>query len=479
MTAMNTRLPLIALLATPVLVCLLFADVAAPQDKREAKAKQDTKDLQGEWQGTDFQTMGITLRDAKNRRWIFQDDQRIEFNFGSNWFSQESKVRFRLDPSQSPKQIDFVIHWRDPAWKDLTLMGIYSLERERLTICTNNKRKRPTGFKSTRENGNTLATYQRVEGDPSATLAFAKIQSDWAEASPMAVTAGTAAELKRRMAKSAPDPEAFAERYLEFADAHPDGFAGLVALCRAAFLAASQAGQKAISLLEGGRVMRADLDDLSRALDASRTTSPERSAGKVLAPQVLAAVKRQLDRPLRGQNADVGLCDSRQRTIDQCRVCRVGRLDRGALANSPDIGNLCELSGASPTWSAKVERDLRTILDKNQDRAVCAAAAYALASVVQRAGESRQNEAAALFEAFVKKFDGKEQYHYVAIEKMLNENAKRELAELKTRRSASRLPKSKASTWTGAHEALSIPWQSRAAQLLGHLVQALHEDGSA
>ena len=114
MTAMNTRLPLIALLATPVLVCLLFADVAAPQDKREAKAKQDTKDLQGEWQGTDFQTMGITLRDAKNRRWIFQDDQRIEFNFGSNWFSQESKVRFRPDPSQSPKQIDFVIHWRIP-----------------------------------------------------------------------------------------------------------------------------------------------------------------------------------------------------------------------------------------------------------------------------------------------------------------------------------------------------------------------------
>jgi thiol-disulfide isomerase/thioredoxin len=103
------------------------------------------------------------------------------------------------------------------------------------------------------------------------------------------------------------------------------------------------------------------------------------------------------------------------------------------FANSPDIGNLCELWGASPAWSDQVEQDLRLILDKNQDRAVRAAASFALASIVQRAGESRQNEAEALFEDFVKKFDGKEQYQYAPIEKMLNESARRELSELKIR----------------------------------------------
>ena len=116
------------------------------------------------------------------------------------------------------------------------------------------------------------------------------------------------------------------------------------------------------------------------------------------------------------------------------------------FANSPDIVNLCELIGNTPRWSAQAEQDLWTILEKNQDRAVRAAASFALASVVQRAGESRQDEAEALFEDFVRKFDGKEQYHYAAIEKMLNESARRELAELKLRLSESRLRKSKAST---------------------------------
>jgi uncharacterized protein (TIGR03067 family) len=448
MTAMKMRFPLETVLATPVVVCLLLVGaataqvgvataqvgVATTQGRREASAARDAQDLQGEWQGIDLQTRGITVGNRKNVRWIIQHDQRIEFNFGSNWFAQESQTRFRLNPAKSPKQIDFLIHWRDPDWKDLTLPGIYSLDRERLTICTNNKGKRPTEFKSTDENGNTLSTYQRVKGDPSVTLAFAKIQSDWAEANPMTLTVGTASELKRRMAMRAPDPEVFAKRYLQFAEAHPDGFAGLVALCRAAFLApASASGAKAISLLEGGRLATADLDDLCRALDASRTASPERTAEKALAPQVLAAVKRQLAHPSAAKLLTWVCATFAKEQSTSAVFAESADLIVARFANSPDIGNLCEILGNSPRWSGKVEQDLRTILDKNQDRAVRAAASFALASVVQRAGESRQNEAEALFEDFVRKFDGKEQYQYVAVERMLNESARRELTELKTR----------------------------------------------
>jgi uncharacterized protein (TIGR03067 family) len=435
---MRNMFSLNAILATPVVVCLLLAGAATAQVGREAKAGRDAQELQGEWQGIDFQTSGIAVRDMKNRRWIIRDDQRIEFYFIRDWRSQESNVRFRLDPAKSPKQIDFLIHWRDPDWKDRTLLGIYTLDRDRLTICTNNKGKRPTEFTSTNENGNTLSTFQRVTGDPSVTLEFAKIQSDWAEASPMAFTFGTVSELNKRKATlntmGPPDPEVFAKRYLQFAAAHPDEFAGLVALCRAAFLApASESGAQALSLLEGGRVATADLDDLCRALDASRTTSSERPGEKALASYVLAAVKRQLAHPSAARTLTWVCVTLAKEQSTSAVFAESADLIVARFANSPDIVNLCELLGASPRWSGKVEQDLRTILDKNQDRAVRMAASFALASVVQRAGESRQNEAEALFEEFVKKFDGKAQYQYVAIEKMLNESARRELTELKTR----------------------------------------------
>jgi hypothetical protein len=162
-------------------------------------------------------------------------------------------------------------------------------------------------------------------------------------------------------------------------------------------------------------VGRADLDDLYRALDASRTTSPVRSAEKTLAPQVLAAVKRELGHPSTARTLTWICTTLAAEQATSPLFAESADLIVARFANSPDIGNLCELWGASPTGSDKVERDLRTILDKNQDRAVCAAAAFALASVVQRAGESRQNEAAALFEAFVKKFDGKEQYQDIFV----------------------------------------------------------------
>ena len=414
-------------------------------------------------------------------RWIIKDDQRIEFNFGSNWQSQESQTRFRLDPAKSPKQIDFVIHWRDPDWKDLTLLGIYSLDWERLTICTNNKGKRPTEFKSTNENGNTLSTYQRVEGDPSVTLAFAKIQSDWAEANPMTLTAGTLSELNKRKTLVPPDPEVFAKRYLEFAEAHPAGFAGLVALCRAACLAPTVRIGRESDLPPRRRAYRHS--GIGRPLSRARRVQNNKSrkdCGKSLAPQVLAAVKRQLAHPSAAKLLTWICVTFAKEQSTSAVFAESADLIVARFANSPDIGNLCELIGNSPRWSAKAEQDLRTILDNNQDRAVRAASSFALASVVQRAGESRQNEAETLYEDFVRKFDGKEQYHYAAVEKMLNESARRELAELKIARSRQAGSGNRRHRLGGArHDALPIPRQSRPAQLLGHLVPPLHANGSA
>jgi hypothetical protein len=62
MTAMTMRFPLETVLATPVVVCLLLVGFATAQDRREASAGRDAQDLQGEWQGIDIQTRGITVR---------------------------------------------------------------------------------------------------------------------------------------------------------------------------------------------------------------------------------------------------------------------------------------------------------------------------------------------------------------------------------------------------------------------------------
>jgi uncharacterized protein (TIGR03067 family) len=422
-----------------VVICLVLPGIATPQDRRETNARvQDSQDLQGEWQGIDFQTRGITVPDMKNRRWIFRVDQRIECDFSCNWHSQESQTRFRLDPAKSPKQIDLVIHWRDPDWKDLTLLGIYSLDRERLTVCTNNKDKRPTEFKSTNENGNTLSTYQRVKGDPSVTLAFAKIQGDWVEASPTAVTAGTAAELKRRQAMIAPDPEPFAERYLQFAEAHPEDFAGLVALCRAALLAPdSKAGEKALALLEGGRVARADLDDLCRALAASQTTSSEMIGEKALAPQVLAAVKRQLAHPSAARTLTWVCVALAAEQSTSAVFAESAELIVTRFANSPDIFNFSEvIARANPIPAPeKCEGYFRTILEKNTHRMVRNRALFALASVVQRGGEARQPEAERLYHQFITEFKDQPQAYNpdVFIEKMYLTQAQAEIAEIGSR----------------------------------------------
>ena len=70
---------------------------------------------------------------------------------------------------------------------------------------------------------------------------------------------------------------------------------------------------------------------------------------------------------------------------------------------------------------------MRRILEVNDDRFVRCSAKIALASIVQESGESRQPEAAKLFEEFLAEFDGKVEYHARSIENMYRARAKREV----------------------------------------------------
>jgi len=112
-------------------------------------------------------------------------------------------------------------------------------------------------------------------------------------------------------------------------------------------------------------------------------------------------------------------------------------------ADNPEIQNFCEVLGmhvGGPLWAVHFEKHLRTILKLNRDRKVRVAASFALASVVQQSGESRQAEAEKLYQDFVDQFDGNVRYTedgkwyaYAGIEKDLNNAAKRQLNELRSR----------------------------------------------
>jgi uncharacterized protein (TIGR03067 family) len=429
------------LLTAIALIGILLTGVAKSQNRQEPIGNPDAKDLQGEWQAVDRQRNGQSeerfVKALKNSRWIFQGEQAIGFTFSAGNLMPprgRRKWLFTLDPTKQPKEIDVVITRLD---EDATVPGIYSLERGRLTICQNPERKRPTDFKTADGDGNVLEVYERVGMDPTATLDFAKIQNDFEEVSwtwwEALGKARTGEEKRRLKAERVQTYELFANRYLKFAQTHPDGFAGLAALCRAAFLApASASGTKALAVLEDGRVAQADLNELKRALITARNSSAEKAGQEALAPQVLACVRRQLDHPDAAQMLAwiATSCAGDQSTNET--FAEAADLIVGRFAGSPDIFNFCEIvdtQNSNPVWGTKVEKYLRTILDQNTDRFVRSCASFALASAVQNAGEARQDEAERLFRQFITDFtenaDGPQQFQLA--------RAKAEIEEIRSR----------------------------------------------
>lgn len=104
-------------------------------------------------------------------------------------------------------------------------------------------------------------------------------------------------------------------------------------------------------------------------------------------------------------------------------------------AASSKLANFCELLGGgdwSPPWALPFESHLRRILEVNQDRFVRCSAQIALASIVQESGESRQVEAAELFEEYLAEFDGTVEYHGKNIENTYRAAAEREIAVIQS-----------------------------------------------
>jgi uncharacterized protein (TIGR03067 family) len=393
---------------------------------------QDARDLQGEWQAAEFQ----------NTHWIFQGDELIEVIFGSGTIQRESRRKFIVNPFKSPKEIDISITWLDQEEpRDQIVRGIYSLDRRRLTICTNPEDKRPTDFKTIGKDGNSLIVYQRVDSDPIATLEFAKIQTHFNRAKvahfEAMQKAETAEEHRQIKAEIAPKPAVFAEHYLRLAEANPDEFVGLIALCWCVLNApASQSGVRALAILQAERAVRADLSELNRAIQAAETPYSKRS--KSLASTVFASVKRQLDH----RNAAQLLtwictnCIREESPEAPSAFTDAADLIVGQFPDSPDIFNFCECfgrGGSSPMWADKFEKHLRTILDQNTHRMVRIRASFALAAIAQSAGEARQREAEGLYQKLLADFKEQPKDNADGVEPELLRRAEIEIEEIRSR----------------------------------------------
>jgi thiol-disulfide isomerase/thioredoxin len=224
------------------------------------------------------------------------------------------------------------------------------------------------------------------------------------------------------------------EQCMDLARRQPDSTAGLIALksvaCRAP---KTEEGKKAVEVLIR-QAASAELDVLANLLYFSINASGD-PINSVM-PIILERVKRNLGHPQAARllatvvsgSADRGAMKPSPVFIEAANLI----VER--YADSPDARGLCEMLGSlseSQTWPAAFEKHLRTILVRNQGRAVRAAASYSLASVVALAGESRQGEAEKLYEEAIKKFDGSEDSFFAGIEKEMTKHAQYKLAELK------------------------------------------------
>lgn len=227
----------------------------------------------------------------------------------------------------------------------------------------------------------------------------------------------------------------FATRCLELARKHPGSTGGLSALLMASTRAANTTAGKEAGVLLIEQVATSDADFLAEAF---RLSNDRPRLVQELAPALLRKARQHPDHPKAPRLLAI-VC-MLTNPLDEGQPPAVyfeaADLIADKYAASPLISHFCECLGGSaesPPWARRFERHIRAILRVNQDRWVRCTAQFALAGVIQSFGEDRQVEAATLYERFSKEFDGKQRYPEQDIEEQLNFEARRQLAELRSR----------------------------------------------
>jgi RNA polymerase sigma factor (sigma-70 family) len=428
-----------------------------PQPIAEDPSAKDAKLLQGAWQGVEAEYNGekASAYESRNHLMTFSGDEVVDTGVHNAGPGRPS--RYKLDANQTPKAID--ITWLDGRERGQTWASIYALEKGRLMICyPKDPSRRPTAFKSNDGGGAALVVLERVgpkgpvdPGPRDATLAgFEPIQRDYDRAKWVywnaMMKARTGEEASKVAAEKQPKTEPFAERFWKLAQERPKTREELFALCWAVMNApTTEAGKKALAVLENGRLAGADVGDLAKAIQAARTD--QESLPSPLAGLVLQRAEANLEHPAAAEllmwvcnNYWEGDWPEEPRTFAEA-----ANLIATRFPDSPKIFNFGEClvvrhEKARP-WAIKYERHLRVILDRNRERWVRCTALYALAAIANSAGPARQDEAEALFESLIKQFGDLSDPSTKNVEQMVVNQARRQLKEIRDRKANRPAPK--------------------------------------
>jgi RNA polymerase sigma factor (sigma-70 family) len=396
---------------------------AAKSTERAATpgARGEATELEGEWEMVACERDGGPQDPAlEDLHLIFRGGELLCRADGDK--NRVMKAKIKLDPRRSPKAIDLTM--ADGRGKEVASAGIYALEGDRLRLCfpqgTTNSARRPRAFKTESGDGLVLMVLERFRPGrrPSGPMdELAAILREWngAEQGYWAAltTARTDDEKRKVTAAKQPRPQAFGKRCLRVAQKYPDTPAALYALFWAVSYAPdSEAGKKALELLRGGPIARAELKDLSRALDWAEGHVRYAEEPGDLAPLVLDRVRKDLDHP-KAARLLTWVCLAGRNDVPQPprSFAEAADLIAGRFVDSPDIANFCECVGSvssCPPWAGHYEKHLRAILRVNRHRYVQVCARFALARVAQNGGAARQPEAEKLYREFVKEYEGQE-----------------------------------------------------------------------
>jgi uncharacterized protein (TIGR03067 family) len=152
------------------IICgLLFGCTNHPSDTRPGTPKggqaetslppngaSETQDIQGTWEITSSTHDGESNPTGVGNFFVFDQDAFTERKKSGG---ATTGMRFKLDPSKKPKKIDIFLD----DGKTLIFNGIYSLEGDRLTLCTRLAGEaRPREFESKSGDGRDLYALRRV-----------------------------------------------------------------------------------------------------------------------------------------------------------------------------------------------------------------------------------------------------------------------------------------------------------------------------
>jgi RNA polymerase sigma factor (sigma-70 family) len=118
--------------------------------QQKGPSKSDPEKLQGVWRVVDVQERGKATPQVKDRKvtWTFAGDKLTTFDEASSDPDNDWKATLKVDPTKSPKEIDFEVHEGHSQGK--TFLGIYALDGDDLKVCVGRSRdRRPTKFTTT------------------------------------------------------------------------------------------------------------------------------------------------------------------------------------------------------------------------------------------------------------------------------------------------------------------------------------------